>query len=138
MEISSWTGSEFERRRGGEIPPPPSTPPDETARFSIPAGTQVQICRISGDRLLTSHVTRTPLHFERYDSKEHGLYVFRQDGWLITVRPSFVTVRESETERLSHVTTKHRPTSRGPTYPSGRNKSVRQRRNGGRGATHGR
>lgn len=84
MAVSSWTGSERQRRpqRAGHAP---EKPMDSTSRFTIPVGASVLIQRISDGTKWNPHTTKRLLEFERYELFKSGYYHFREQGWFVKV-----------------------------------------------------
>lgn len=90
----SWTGSENERKPQG-ICLPPSKPADLRERFTIPAGTPVQLQPISDSRApYIDYTTKVELQFRKCEDFTKGYGKFREAGWFIFVRWGRVVRRE--------------------------------------------
>jgi hypothetical protein len=101
--VSSWTGSESQRRPQG-LCLPPTTTANETPRFLIRAGTMVSVQRFNESMSWYGHMTRMDIGFERWEGREDGQFTFRHEGYFIRV-PSRKVIRRSKTSRLGQ--TKH-------------------------------
>ena len=91
-----WTGSAAQRRPQGTCRPPRKTgAANDQARFQIPAGTLLSVCKVNDSRKRwRAHTTRRELSYERYETYICGAYVFREQGWFILVKGTKVRRRD--------------------------------------------
>jgi hypothetical protein len=88
QRMASWTGSEDERREQG-VCRPPAVGPFRVPRFTILPGTPCHIKPV--DQLdWQAFVTRKPLGFERYESKDGNLLIFRDQGYQLRIASRLV------------------------------------------------
>lgn len=103
----SWTGSELQRRPQG-VCLPPATTSSTAPRYLLPAGTQVEVANLHQLGTWKPHTIRSPIGFERYESREGTCLIFRHEGWLIKVPHHkalgrTAQVRQGQTMHLSLV-----------------------------------
>jgi hypothetical protein len=85
MRATSWTGSELQRHPQGTCSSNGYKTP-EVHRFEIPTGTKVEIKKIAdGDKWIKFQTTKS-LGFARYECREGGWLIFREQGWWLRVK----------------------------------------------------
>jgi hypothetical protein len=84
--MSDWTGSGRQRREQGGCKPPLHEPTG-AKRFTIPAGTLVNVCPVAGATAVWRvHRMKADVHAHRYEFREvDGCPVFRHLGYFIKV-----------------------------------------------------
>ncbi len=87
-----WTGSSGARKRDRGDCPPPQKVTQPPRRFTVLKGVPCEIRR-AGETAWKKHHTTKDTGFDRYESRQYDLYVFRAGGWEIRVREDYLNHR---------------------------------------------
>ena len=83
--MTSWTGSESQRKPQGICLPPKMAPAIPAFKYVVPAVIKCEIRRVTESNYRT-YTTTKEIGFQRAERKRYGMYEFRMNGWMIRVR----------------------------------------------------